>query len=184
MASNFKSNKSVKAAKQYKVTNESNFVVKHQGASRTTMYTYMNQSIDSESTFDRKFEIQEDEFEEYNEAVDNNLVKNAMMGTEDFCKTRTASSLKDCLMSTAVQSKVGSFLFRSPVHTPNPSGKHKMAMSNIIRKNIEEEYGEETGRNERIEDERQRIEEQMKREMEEVQKKYNAMLKNLEKTKS
>ncbi len=181
-ASNLKSTKGgPKASKQYKVTNESNFVVKHQGASRTTMYTYMNQSIDDEESslnpmsFDKRLE--EDELEE--EAVDNNLVKNAMMGTQDFSKTRTASSLKDCLMSTAVQSKVGSFFYKSPTHTPNPSGKHKMAMSNIIRKDIEEVYTEETVRNERLEEERQRIEEQMKKEMEEVQRKYNAMLKNL-----
>ena len=184
-ASNLKSAKGgVKASKQYKVTNESNFVVKHQGASRTTMYTYMNQSIDeSESSlnpvsFDKRLE-EEDELQE---VVDNNLVKKAMMGTEDFSKTRTASSLKDCLMSTAVQSKVGSFFFRSPVHTPNPSGRHKMALSNLIRKDIEEEFTEETVRNERLDEERQRIEEQMKREMEEVQRKYNAMLKNLEKS--
>jgi len=173
----------VSRVKNYKATNESNFVVKHKGISRTAVNTELNQSMDSECTLkpitvDR---MKLEEMERLKENGNMDFVKQVIFG--DYNKKRVNTG-GGGLGSTAAQSKVGSttsFVFKTPGHTPNPSEKHKiMGYNQMIREDLKISKRDEELR---MDDERLRIEEEMRKEMELIQAKYMEKLQSLKKEK-
>ena len=180
----------VTRVKNYKATNESNFVVKHKGISKTAVNTELNQSMDNEATLkpitvDR---IKLEELERLKENGSIDFVKQVMFGRGggDFNKKRVVTGISGTnLGSTAAQSKVGSttsFVFKTPGHTPNPSEKQKiMGYNQMIREDLK---NEKRGIRDEMEDERVRIEEEMRREMELIQAKYMEKLQSLKKEKA
>jgi serine/threonine protein kinase len=170
----------VTRVKNYKATNESNFVVKHKGISKTAVNTELNQSMDNEATL-KPITVR------LKENGNMDFVKQVIFG--DFNKKRVVTGISGTnLGSTAAQSKVGSttsFVFKTPGHTPNPSEKQKiMGYNQMIREDLKNEKRGIRDEELRMEEERVRIEEEMRREMELIQAKYMEKLQSLKKEKA
>ena len=179
--------------KNYKATNESNFVVKHK-ISNTYMNTLMNDSIDTETTLNpisvyrRKSEI--------SELHGPDTTRQMIVGLENYAgnipRLYIHRELKENTVSTAVDSKIGSGSLKSLLQTPNTSDMKQSIILKVVRENLEcsqpirtkefhskVEY--QTKLDESAEAEKFRLELEMQRELEEIRMKYKNKLKSLQK---
>jgi len=179
--------------KNYKATNESNFVVKHK-ISNTYMNTQMNESIDSETTINPISEYRRKA--DLSEMHGPDTTRQMIVGLENYAanipRLYIHKELKENTVSTAVDSKIGSGSLKSLLHTPNTSDMRQSIILKVVRENLEcshpirtKEFHSRTENETRLDEsaeaEKFRLELEMQKELEEIRMKYKSKLKSLQK---
>ena len=167
--------------KMYKATNESNFRVKHKGATKVvTKNVELNESLDGESVLipvsvDREKAAEMEKMHDY---VSSDIVKQILFEFNGMKRNQNnnnnAYKLNEPSTATT-QSKGnsnGSSSYLKPSQTPNTFVNVGIAREN--NESMDEKKYE-------LEEERARLQREMKREMEEIQKRYVQKMNNLEK---